>query len=478
MGEAAASVTLVILGATGDLTRRLLVPAIYRLSALGRLPAGMTVVGYAMEAWDTAQFRQHLEDSLRQFVPGFDPAVWQQLAPRVQYRAGDLTPPRLAALAPLLPGPAAFYLALPPQLFAQAAEGLGAAGLADEAHGWRRLVVEKPFGWDLASAEALRVALHRRWQERQVFRIDHFLGKETSQNLLLFRLANRFLEPAWNAAYIRQVQITVAETLGVEGRWRYYDRAGALRDMLQNHLLQLFALVAMEPPARWDADLLHAHKAEVLEAVRAIPAGEVDRFAARGQYGAGRIGETAVPAYRAEPHIPPDSRTETFAAVKLYVDTGRWRGVPFYLRSGKRLTADYWEVAIEFRTVSPPLFGQPLRNWLVFHMRPGEDIDLLTWAKHPGLEPVPRPVVLSAPYKRAGEVEYSAYEQLLLDLLAGERAYFPRFDEVEAAWRILSPVLEAWQTGAPEIYPAGSAGPAAQDRILDPGHAWRPLGGA
>ncbi|WP_018465983.1 glucose-6-phosphate dehydrogenase [Calidithermus timidus] len=475
----APSTTLVILGATGDLTQRLLMPALYRLWARGHLE-GVFVLGYAVEDWSRERFWQHLEQALRRFVPEFNPGVWEGLRDRVGYRSGDLNPERLAALRDGLAANALFYLALPPDLFGPAAEGLGQAGLSDDAQGFRRLVVEKPFGYDLASAEVLRRQMHRHWREDQILRIDHFLGKETTQNLLVFRFANRFLEPIWNAQHIAQVQITYAETLGLEGRWRYYDRAGALRDMLQNHLMQLFTLVALEPPSVWDAEILREHKVEVLRSVRPIPPEQVGEFAVRGQYTAGVLGGQRVPGYGQEAHIPPASTTETFAALKLYVDNWRWRGVPFYLRSGKRLGADYAEVAVQFHEVPTQFFGPkaPGCNWLVFRMKPQESLELLAWAKAPGLSLEGRPVTLEAPYERPGDVPYSAYEQLLLDALGGDRAHFLRFDEVEWAWRILEPVLAAWKKGSPEPYPAGSEGPVGMARLMEEGHTWRPLGGA
>ncbi len=472
-----AETTLIILGATGDLTRRLLAPALYRLWARGHLE-GLRLVGYATSEWDDARFAQHLEAALREFVPEFDPSVWERMRGQVRYLSGDLSPARLAALRKAVGTNALFYLALPPDLFGLAAEGLGQIGLNEEAQGFRRLVVEKPFGHDLTSAEALRTQMHRYWREEQLFRIDHFLGKETTQNLLVFRLANRFLEPVWNAQHIAQVQITYAETLGVEGRWRYYDRAGALRDMLQNHLMQLFTLMALEPPSVWDADILREHKVEVLRSVRPISPNQLDAHAVRGQYIAGSLRGQQVPGYLQEAHIPPNSTTETFAALKLYVDNWRWRGVPFYLRSGKRLGADYAEVAIAFREVPTRFFGEapPQHNWLVFRTRPEECLELWAWAKEPGLSLRTRSLVFEAPYQRPGDTAYTAYEQLLLDALQGDRTHFLRFDEVEWAWRILEPVLGAWAQGQPESYPAGSEGPVGMGRLIDEGHAWRPLG--
>ena len=471
--------TAVILGATGDLVRRLLLPALYRLHVAARIPE-LRILGCAVEDWSRDRFLAHVEENLQRFTGPVDSVAWDDLARRIEYCPGDLTPAGLRAVAATVQGPAVFYLALPPGLFGQAAKALGEVGLAAETGGWRRLVVEKPFGHDLESAHDLRRDLHEHWQERQVFRIDHYLGKETVQNLVVFRFANRFLEPLWNSGQVEQVQITVAESLGLEGRYRYYDGAGALRDMIQNHLMQLFALCAIEPPPVWDADVLREHKVEVLRAVRPIPLQQVGAHAARGQYGAGRLGDTDVPGYAEEDGIPPGSRTETFAAIKLFVDNWRWKGVPFYLRSGKRLAADLSEIAVKFKEVPVHLFRESgvtalPANWIVFRIRPDECIDLIALAKRPGLEMAARPVTLQAHYRAAGEQEYSAYEQLLLDVLEDDRTHFLRDDEVEWAWRVLDPVLRAWREGTPEAYTPGSDGPHSQADLLEPGHAWRPI---
>ncbi|GGJ27538.1 glucose-6-phosphate dehydrogenase [Deinococcus roseus] len=466
--------TLVILGATGDLTRRLLFPAVYRLFAKGRLP-DLKVVGYAMEDWSTEQFQQHLEKNMQEFVPDFSQESWEKLKAQVQYVSGDLTPEHLKALEPVVQGNALFYLALPPQLFDDAAIGLGSVGLQNEQSGWRRLIIEKPFGWDLQSAQQLREKLHQHWQEPQLFRIDHFLGKETVQNLMVFRFANRFMEPIWNSANIAQVQITAAETLGLEGRYKYYDQAGALRDMLQNHLMQIFALTAIEPVSKWNADNLRQHKVEVLQSVRPIPQDRVKDFAVRGRYGAGEMGGKEVPGYMQEEGVPQTSRTETFAAVKLYIDNWRWEGVPFYLRSGKRMQQGYTELAVQFKEVPTQLFSgvEDLSNWLIFRMKPEERIDLVAYAKTPGLDLETRTVVLSTDISRQQEIDFTAYEQLIMDAAEGDQTHFLRFDEVEEAWRILDPILKAWEQGQPEEYASGSLGPNGQGRLMDHGHYWR-----
>jgi glucose-6-phosphate 1-dehydrogenase len=471
--------SLVIIGASGDLARRLLFPALFRLEVAGRLPE-LRIIGYALEGWDVETFRRHVREGLERFAGRFPEDAWRRFSSRLSYSSGELSASSLTAIRKLISGPTLFYLALPPGVFAEAAQGLAAAGLSSEGAGWRRLVIEKPFGTDLASARELNRLVHRDWREDQIFRIDHFLGKETTQNILVFRFANGFLEPLLNCHHISQVQITVAETLGLEGRSRYYDQIGALRDMLQNHLMQLFTLTAIEPPALWDPDVLREHKVEVLKAVQPLLEKDVQTLAVRGQYVAGKMNGESVPAYREEEGIGAGSATETFAAIRLRVNNWRWKGVPFYLRSGKRLKKDMSEVALQFREAPTRLFREtPMEkiepNWLIFKLKPRESIDLIAHAKSPGLELVSRAVNLHAPYERKGDPEFTAYEQLLLDAIEGDRTSFLRFDEVEWSWQILEPVLKAWSSGTPEPYTAGSEGPAEQSRILDQGHHWRPL---
>ncbi|MGH8280261.1 MAG: glucose-6-phosphate dehydrogenase [Gammaproteobacteria bacterium] len=467
---------LVILGATGDLTQRLLMPALYRLYCLG-YARGLKITGYSIEGWSRTRFQNHILKALRAFAPDYVATEARRFSAGLDYVSGGLNAKEMAGLSQKIKGAALFYLALPPPLFGTAAVALGQAGLTQSGKDWRRLVVEKPFGTDLASAEALRKQIHTEWDEQNVLRIDHFLGKETTQNLLVFRFANRFLEPLWNSAHIAQVQIGCPETLGVEHRAAYYDHAGALRDMLQNHLMQLFCYTAMEPPSSWDAEVLRDHKVEVLRAVVPYTAQSVRRFTARGQYAAGHIGRKRVPAYRKEPGIPRTSTTETFAALRFEVNNWRWQGVPFYLRSGKRLVSSQWEIAVQFKQVPDALPGgrTVANNWMIFRMQPNASLNLLATAKKPGAELDAHQVVLTTPYARDPDKEFSAYEQLLLDALSGDRSHFLRFDEVEWAWRLLDPVLKAWRHGQPDPYASGSEGPQSQNRLLAPGHAWRSM---
>lgn len=467
---------LVILGATGDLTQRLLMPALYRLHQLG-YARDLKITGYAIEDWSAQRFRDHIQKALHTFVPDYKAEEGQEFCAGLDYITGSLEAGQMKEIGHRIKGSALFYLALPPPLFGTAAAALGEAGLAQTSKGWRRLIVEKPFGTDLASAEVLRKQIHSQWAEENILRIDHFLGKETTQNLMVFRFANRFLEPLWNSAHIAQVQISCPETLGVEHRAAYYDHAGALRDMLQNHLMQLFCLTAMEPPSSWDAEVLRDHKVEVLRAVVPFNEHTVCSWAARGQYTGGKIGSEEVPAYHQEPGIPGDSNTETFAALRFEINNWRWQGVPFYLRSGKRMASNCSEIAVQFRQVPDALPDGKVApsNWMVFRLQPQESLNLVATAKKPGMEFATHTVVLTASYAQGSAKEFSAYEQLLMDAIDGNRSHFLRFDEVEWAWRLLDPVLRAWSKGSPEEYAAGSEGPASQNRLLMPGHEWRPV---
>jgi glucose-6-phosphate 1-dehydrogenase len=468
--------TLVVLGASGDLASRLLFPALLSLEYRERLE-DLRVIGYARQEWTTDQFHENLRAAIDMQGMDVEKKYFDKFVERIEFHGGDISVASLRGLKSMLDGPAIFYLALPPGVFADAAETIAKAGLADETKGFRRLVIEKPFGTDLQTALALNEQLHTHWREDQIYRIDHFLGKETVQNMLVFRFANRFIEPVLNSGHVDEIQITVAETLGVEGRSRYYDGIGALRDMVQNHLIQMMTFATMEPPALWDAEMIRDHKVEVLKSVHRV---DPDVDAVRGQYSAGLVdGEPRI-AYRAEPGVDPVSHTDTFAAVQLHVDTWRWEGIPVLLRSGKRLAAKAHEVVFRFREPPTRLFRHtPLEhaepNWLVFRMSPAECTELVVRTKQPGLELEARESVLRAEYASPDDREATAYESLLLDVLEGDHTPFLRFDEVEWSWRIVDPILTAWQHGAPEDYVAGSDGPAGQHRFLGPGHYWRPL---
>lgn len=471
--------SLVILGASGDLTKRLLMPSLFELHKVGLIPT-LNIIGYSIDEWNREDFLKHLQGALKEFVKGFNEQDWLNFSEQLDFVSGSLTPEDLQKLNEKLTPSALFYLALPPTLFGQAAVAIGEAGLSEEsALGWRRVLIEKPFGTDLASAQALRAQVHAHWDESQVYRIDHFLGKEATQNLMIFRFANRVLAPVWNAEHIEQVQITYAETLGVENRAVYYDHSGAMRDMLQNHLIQLLTLTAIEPLGRWDGEILRDHKVEVLKSVRPTEEIPVQEWAVRGQYCAGLIHGKSVADYCNEPGIPMDTITETFAAVRLDIDNWRWKGVPFYLRSGKRMAQDYAEIAVQFKAPAGALPGDLKvdNNWLIFRMGSHMGMEMHMTAKLPGMHLNTHNISLSAPYSQPGQYEVSAYEQLLIDALNGERAHFLRFDEVEWAWRAIEPALIAWKTGMPDLYKAGTEGPDTQHRIMRLGHHWRPLNG-
>jgi glucose-6-phosphate 1-dehydrogenase len=468
--------TLVVIGASGDLAARLLFPALYSLEHRERL-ADARIIGYARQEWTNEQFHENLRAAIDMHGADVDQKYLDKFIDRIEFHGGDISVESLRELSGALDGPAAFYLALPPGVFADAAETIAKAGLADESNGFRRLVIEKPFGVDLESALHLNEQLHTYWREDQIFRIDHFLGKETVQNLLVFRFANRIIDPMLKSAHVDELQVTVAETLGVEGRSRYYDGIGALRDMIQNHLIQMMTFMTLEPPAQRDPEMLRDHKVEVLKAVQAV---DPERDAVRGQYTAGLVEGKPVIGYRAEPGVDPNSRTSTFAAVRLHVDTWRWEGVPVLLRSGKRLAAKAHEAVYRFREPPKRLFSHtpfeaPSPNWLAFRMSPRECTELVVRTKQPGLELESRDTILRADYAEPNDREASAYESLLLDVLEGDHTPFLRFDEVEWSWRIVDPILQAWKHGAPEDYVAGSDGPAGQHRFLDAGHYWRPL---
>ena len=488
-----ASVQLVLFGAAGDLAHRKLVPALYDLHREGHLPSEVDVVGVDLkEMADGAfvEFACDAADSLGRFFPkDADADNWAVFAERLTYVQGDATEPetfgRLAAhldeISPEGDTPdRVFYLSVAPFLVEPIARGLAGAGLLDrEKHD--RIVVEKPFGRDAESARQLDEVLLESACEDQVFRIDHYLGKETVQNLLAFRFANALFEPLWDARYVDNVQITVSETVGVEHRGGYYEKAGAMRDMVQNHLLQLLCLVAMEPPVAFKPDEVRNKKVDVLKAVRPITPERVHAVAVRGQYGQGYLHGEGVPGYRHEPHVAERSTTETYVALKLEVDNWRWHGVPFYLRTGKRMPRRVSEISVQFRPVPHRAFPagadeafQP--NRIVIRIQPDESIVLQFQAKRPGPSMLLQPVAMRFDYDEAFETPPDAYETLLLDAIRGDATLFMRADQVEAAWDVVDPVMEAWAASPPAEFPnyaAGSWGPAAADRLLArDGRAW------
>jgi glucose-6-phosphate 1-dehydrogenase len=485
---------LVMFGVTGDLARKKLLPAIYDLANRGLLPPGFSLVGFARRDWDDQDFTQVAYDAVRQYSrTKFREEVWKQVCEGVRFVSGEFTDSdafdRLAQTVHELDakrgtgGNRAFYLSVPPSQFPIVVKQLERSGLNGGAlePGWRRVVIEKPFGHDLASARELNDMLAEVFPPDSVFRIDHYLGKETVQNLLALRFANTLFEPIWNRGYVDHVQITMAEDIGIGGRAGYYDGIGAARDVIQNHLLQLLALTAMEEPVSFDADALRAEKSKALSAVQ-IP-DDLASGTARGQYAAGWQGGVPVRAFLAEDGIAPDSVTETYAAVKLGVDTRRWAGVPFYLRTGKRLATRMSEIAVMFqRAPHLPFNATDARelgqNALVIRVQPDEGVTLRFGSKVPGSAMEVRDVNMDFAYGESfTESSPEAYERLLLDVLIGDPPLFPRHEEVELSWKILDPIEEFWAgCGRPEQYPAGSAGPASAEELMArDGRSWRRL---
>ncbi len=474
--------TLVVFGATGNLARNKLLPALYHLEEAERLAPGSRIVGFGRRDWDDAEWRRRVEEEVAPRARGgFKPEVMARFSERLHFLQGDLTDAaafdRLRAFLEQtegLPPNLVFYMAVGPEFYGPVAEGLAVAGLHRREQGWSRLVIEKPFGYDLESAEALEKRLHRHFDETQIYRIDHYLGKSTVQNVLVFRFANLMLEPLWNRNYIDHVQIIHSEARGIEQRAGYYDGVGALRDMIQSHLLQMLTLVAMEPPANLDAESLRDEKVKVLRSIRPITREAVNAQAFRAQYRAGERDGEPLRGYLEEEGVPHGSTTETFAALKLYIDNWRWRNVPFFLRTGKRMRRRNSLIAIRFKHPPQLLFREtPIDqlepNWILLNIQPSECMRIELQVKQPGLEMRTHTERLDASQCTLQQIGIDAYEALILDVFEGDHALFLRYDEVDLAWRVVDPVLKVWALERDVIasYPAGSWGPPESARLFD-----------
>jgi glucose-6-phosphate 1-dehydrogenase len=493
---------MIIFGAAGDLTKRLIVPALYNLVEAKLLPSEFAIVGFDLAQKNDDEWRQSLKEMTQQFVRNANPSgdlntdIWNWISERMTYLQGDLNNPASyeklkSKLADIdgkrnTAGNYLFYLAVSDRFFGSVIEHLGQSGLANQQdHFWRRMVVEKPFGHDLASAQALNKQILKVVSEDQIYRIDHFLGKETVQNIMMFRFANGMFEHIWNRDRIDHIQVTVAETVGVEKRGRFYETTGALRDMVPNHVFQLVAMTAMEAPNSFGANAVRTEKEKVIEAIRVCKPEEVSCAAVRGQYAAGTIDGNHVIGYRQEPDVAPDSNVETYVAMKLSIENWRWAGVPFYIRTGKRLASRKTQIAVRFRESPAALFRgtqvrQPAPNWLLLRIQPDEGIALEFGAKIPG--PVVKLGDVRMDFKYEdyfGAAPRTGYETLIYDIMLGDATLFQRADNVEAGWSVVQPLLNYWLGHHPECFPnyaAGSEGPPNADEMLArDGRAWRPI---
>jgi len=486
---------MVIFGASGDLTKRKLLPALLNLASSKLLPEQFAIIGFANNDFTDDSFREYLGREVKQFAScDVPPELWDWFIKRIYYMKGDFgdashfktLKDQIARVEKEhgVNGNRLYYLAVAPRFFGEVVKQLGAAGLAEESNGhWARVVIEKPFGRDLDSAKALNKDIKLVLDEKQIYRIDHYLGKETVQNIIIFRFGNGIFEPIWNRRYIDHVQITAGETVGVEQRGGYYDTAGALRDMVPNHLFQLVSLTAMEPPISFHADAVRDEQAKALHAIQIPTPEEVLKTAVRGQYGRGEVDGQTVPAYKEEPNVAPDSTTETFAALKLRIDNWRWADVPFYLRTGKRLGSRATEIAIQFKRAPFQLFRDTSveelqANRLVLHIQPEEGLSLRFGAKIPGPIMKTGPVEMKFNYEDYfGRHPSTGYERLIYDGMIGDATLFQRADMVEAGWSVITPVLDVWKALPPRSfpnYPAGSWGPKESDDLMArDGRHWR-----
>jgi glucose-6-phosphate 1-dehydrogenase len=484
---------IVIFGANGDLTKRKLMPALYRLAYDRRLAAGFAVVGISRTPLTDDAFREKMLEAVKEFSEDtkLDEDVWRGFAEGLFYMPGDIGDDSLyQRLAQKLGeiettrhtgGNVLYYLSIQPSQYAEAAIGIGKAGI-NKGNGWRRMIVEKPFGHDLASARELADRLHSVFGESDIYRIDHYLGKETVQNILAFRFGNGIFEPLWNRRYVNHVQITAAESIGVEGRGAYYQEVGALADMIQNHLLQVTATIAMEPSASFRADSVRDERSKLLRSIKPMSPDQIRCNTVAGQYGPARIGGEDVPGFRQEPGVKPDAQTDTYAAVTFFIENWRWAGVPFYVRTGKRLPKRVTEIAIQFNQAPLAIFGDNggddhTPNLLIVRIQPDEGISLKFLSKRPGAGMKLRPVSMDFNYGSSfGERSPSAYETLLLDAIIGDATLYTRQDMVEASWNAVEPIQKVWRETHRDFpnYPAGSWGPAAADEMLARrGHVWR-----
>ncbi len=493
--RAAGPCAVVIFGASGDLAKRKLIPALYRLVQHRLLPAEFAIVGLGRTEMTDEAFRAKMKESLIEFSESESPdeAVWNSFASALRFLPSDIRNPddyrKLAALLEEIDrergtgGNRLFYLSLPPEAYSETIKQLGDAGLTKSEKGWVRVIVEKPFGTSLESAKTLNSEILKHLDESQVFRIDHYLGKETVQNLLVFRFANGIFEPLWNRQYIDHVQLTNAETVGVEGRGGYYEQAGVLRDMIQNHVFQVLSLVAMEPPASLKANDVRDEKVKVMHAARAFTKDRISEECVRGQYGPGSVAGKNVIGYREEPGVAPRSTTETYAMITMFFDNWRWAGVPFYVRSGKRLTKRVTEIAIQFKAAPHQLFGDAIEqttpNQLIIRVQPDEGITMRFAAKVPGQATRIRDVNMDFRYGASFGMRLAeAYERLILDCILGDSTLYARRDMTERGWEIVTPIIEEWAKQSEEIdfpnYEAGTWGPQRSFDLLErSGRRWR-----